>query len=49
MMKDHLSVKRLLPYEAPSLRRFELSKPLNLLVLFSLELEFEDFEEEEDF
>lgn len=49
MRKDILSVKRLLPYEAPSLQRFELSQPLNLLVLFSLELEFEDFEEEEDF
>jgi hypothetical protein len=49
MRKDLVSVQRLLPYEAPSLRRFELSQPLNLLVNFSIEMDFDDLEEEEDF
>lgn len=39
----------LLPYEAPTLSRFELSEPLSLLANFSLELDFEDFEEEDEF
>ena len=49
MSKEFDLTRELLPYEAPTLSRLELSEPLSVLVNFSLELDFEDFEEEDEF
>ncbi len=38
-----------LPYESPYVERVLLPEGNNILVNFSLELDFEDFEEEDEF
>ena len=38
-----------LPYESPYVERMSLPEGNNILVSFSLELDFEDFEEEDEF
>ena len=51
----YLMVKRVfiqaqrLPYESPYVERVLLPEGNNILVSFSLELDFEDFEEEDEF
>lgn len=52
---EYLMVKRVfiqaqrLPYESPYVERVLLPEGNNILVSFSLELDFEDFEEEDEF
>ena len=51
----YLMIKRVfiqaqrLPYESPYVERVLLPEGNNILVSFSLELDFEDFEEEDEF
>ena len=49
MSKDIRTLQQLLPYEAPTLWSLQLVPSPSILVNFSLELDFEDFEEEDEF
>ena len=49
MDKKELVEMQRLPYESPFVERLFLPQGSNILVSFSLELDFEDFEEEDEF
>ena len=49
MDKKELVEMQRLPYDSPYVESLLLPQGSNILVNFSLELDFEDFEEEEDF
>ena len=49
MDKKELVKMQRLPYESPYVENLLLPQGGNILVSFSLELDFKDFEEEEDF
>ena len=49
MDKKELVEMQRLPYESPFVESLLLPQGSNILVRFSLELDFEDFEEDEEF
>lgn len=49
MDKKELVEMQKLPYDSPYVESLLLPQGSNILVSFSLELDFKDFEEEEDF
>ncbi|MGP1499221.1 MAG: hypothetical protein ACTTIW_02305 [Porphyromonas sp.] len=49
MIKRAFIQSQRLPYESPYVERVLLPEGNNILVNFSLELDFEDFEEEDEF
>ena len=49
MIKSAFIQSQRLPYESPYVERMSLPEGNNILVSFSLELDFEDFEEEDEF
>ena len=49
MIKRAFIQSQRLPYESPYVERMSLTEGNNILVSFSLELDFEDFEEEDEF